>query len=208
MRTIRHLLGMTLLLQLSACSLDANAENRAVASGVETAIFAGGCFWCMEPPYDKIDGVLSTISGYSGGHSKNPTYKSVSSGRTGHAEVLQVRYDPARVSYQRLLEIFWRNIDPTRDDGQFCDRGNQYRPAIYYLNEEQLDAAQASKRNIEQTKTFADELKVEITSAGEFYPAEEYHQDYYKKNPVRYKYYRYSCGRDKRLQQLWGDKSG
>ena len=208
MRAIQHLLLMTLIMQISACGIDVNAESKTAATGSEIAIFAGGCFWCMEPPYDKVDGVISTISGYTGGHTKNPTYKSVSSGRSGHAEVLQVSYDPSRVSYQQLLEIFWRNIDPTRDDGQFCDRGTQYRPAIYYLNEEQLAAAQASRDYIEQTKTFPDKLKVEITRAGKFYPAEEYHQDYYKKNPVRYKYYRYSCGRDKRLKQLWGDMAG
>ena len=178
------------------------------ADDTETAIFAGGCFWCMEPPYDKVDGVISTISGYSGGHKKNPSYRQVSTGRTGHTEVVQITFDPELVSYEVLLDIFWRNVDPTRDDGQFCDTGNQYRPAIFYMNEKQHEAALASLREIQHIKTFADPIKVEITRASEFYPAEEYHQDYYLKNPLRYKYYRYGCGRDKRLEKLWGNKSG
>lgn len=173
-----------------------------------TAIFAGGCFWCMEPPYDKLDGVISTISGYSDGHKKTPTYKEVSSGRTGHTEVVQITYDPARVSYKKLLEVFWINVDPTRDDGQFCDTGNQYRPAIFYQDSLQQQAAMDSLREIENKKTFSASIKVEIKEASVFYPAEEYHQDYYIKNPIRYKYYRYSCGRDKRLETLWGEMSG
>ena len=173
-----------------------------------TALFAGGCFWCMEPPYDEIDGVIATISGYSGGSSKNPTYRQVSSGKTGHTEVVQITYNPEVVTYEKLLEVFWRNIDPTRDNGQFCDGGNQYRPAIFYMNEEQHQAALSSLSEIEHVKTFSDPIKVEITAASEFYPAEEYHQDYYLKNPLRYKYYRYGCGRDKRLEKLWGKKSG
>ena len=200
--------GFALLSLLLAAYLPAGAQESSPSTGTSTAIFAGGCFWCMEPPYDEIDGVISTISGYSGGHKKNPTYKQVSTGRTGHTEVVQITFDPNRVSYKKLLDIFWRNIDPTTDKGQFCDRGSQYRPAIFYMDEEQQETALASLQEIEQVKTFAAPIKVEISKAGEFYPAEEYHQDYYRKNPIRYKYYRYGCGRDKRLEQLWGKNSG
>jgi peptide-methionine (S)-S-oxide reductase len=183
------------------------AESASPSSSSEIAIatFAGGCFWCMEPPYDKLDGVISTISGYSGGSTKNPTYKQVSAGRTGHAEVIQLSYDPKKISYEELLIVFWRNIDPTRNDGQFCDRGNQYRPAIFYHDEAQQKAAEASKARITASKTFRDKIRVEISEVSTFYAAEDYHQDYYQKNPVRYKYYRYSCGRDKRLKELWGE---
>ena len=172
-----------------------------------TAIFAGGCFWCMEPPYDKLDGVHATISGYIGGNTVNPSYKQVSSGTTGHTEALQVTYDPTRVSYEKLLEVFWRNVDPTTDDRQFCDRGSQYRPGIFYLDEAQEKAARASLAELEKNKPFRDAIKVEITAAATFYAAEEYHQDYYLKNPLRYKFYRYNCGRDQRLEALWGKKS-
>ncbi len=206
MKLFRNL-AMCVLTGMIPLTVQLNAQE-SIGAKTDTAIFAGGCFWCMEPPYDGVDGVLATISGYSGGHSKNPTYKQVSSGKTGHTEVIQISFDPTVVSYEKLLQIFWRNIDPTRDDGQFCDRGNQYRPAIFYLNEEQHQAALSSLEEIELVKTFADPIKVEITAASEFYPAEEYHQDYYLKNPLRYKYYRYGCGRDKRLEKLWGKKSG
>ena len=208
MRANIFFLLCTLVLACSACSLDANADGKAETIKSETAVFAGGCFWCMEPPYDKLHGVVSTISGYSNGHTKNPSYTAVSSGRTGHAEVLQVTYDPSQISYEELLKVFWLNIDPTRNDGQFCDNGNQYRPGIYYQNEAQYAAAVKSKENITATKKFPDSIKVEIEKAKQFFPAEEYHQDYYKKNPVRYKYYRYSCGRDKRLKELWGIEAG
>ena len=170
------------------------------------ATFAGGCFWCMEPPYDKLDGVVATISGYSGGHKKNPTYREVSAGTTGHAEVVQIIYDPTKASYEKLLEVFWRNIDPTTADRQFCDKGTQYRPAIFYHDEEQKRLALESKDHIEKTKTFKEPIVVEITAASQFYPAEDYHQNYYMKNPFRYKFYRYSCGRDQRLMDLWGDQ--
>ena len=174
----------------------------------EKAVFAGGCFWCMEPPFDKLDGVISTTSGYSGGHTKNPSYKQVSSGQTGHTEAMQVVYNPGQISFEQLLAVFWRNVDPTRNDGQFCDGGNQYRPAIFYHDDAQKLAANASKASIIDSKTFAEMIKVEIVKATTFYAAEDYHQDYYRKNPVRYKYYRYSCGRDRRLKELWGDKTG
>ena len=168
------------------------------------ATFAGGCFWCMEPPYDKLPGVISTISGYMGGKTKNPTYEAVSTGTTGHTEVVQVEYDPSRVSYAQPLEVFWRNIDPTQKNAQFCDQGSQYRTAIFYHNEEQKKLAEASKAALVKNKPFKGEIVTEVTSAPEFYRAEEYHQDYYKKNPQRYKLYRTGCGRDARLIALWG----
>jgi len=172
-----------------------------------TAIFAGGCFWCMEPPFDALDGVISTVSGYSGGHKANPKYKEVSSGRTGHTEVVQVTYDPKLVSYEKLLEVFWMNIDPTVKDRQFCDKGSQYRSGIFYQNEAQKIAAEQSLAKLKKSKPFKQPIVTEITKASVFYPAEDYHQDYYMKNPVRYKYYRYSCGRDNRLEEIWGEKS-
>jgi len=174
----------------------------------EKATFAGGCFWCMEPPYDKLPGVISTTSGYMGGRTVNPTYEAVSSGSTGHAEVVQVVYDPSKVTYEKLLEVFWVNIDPTVKDRQFCDSGHQYRSAIFYHNEEQRRLASQSKMALESSKALKGPVVTEIVAATEFYPAEEYHQHYYKKNPIRYKYYRTSCGRDKRLKELWGDKAG
>ncbi len=172
-----------------------------------TVTFAGGCFWCMEPPYDKLPGVVATISGYMGGTKRNPTYEEVSTGRTGHTEVVQVTYDPAKVSYEKLLEVFWRNIDPTVADRQFCDFGSQYRTAIFYHTAEQRRLAEASKGALEKSKPFKDPIVTPIAAAGDFWRAEDYHQDYYKKNPARYKYYRTGCGRDARLVQLWG-KSG
>jgi peptide-methionine (S)-S-oxide reductase len=168
------------------------------------ATFAGGCFWCMEPPYDKLPGVISTTSGYMGGKTPNPTYEQVTTGLTGHAEVVQVEYDPRKVSYQKLLEVFWRNIDPTQRDGQFCDIGSHYRSGIFYHNDEQRRLAQASKAALEKNKPFKGEIVTEITAASTFYRAEEYHQDFYRKNPRRYQLYRTGCGRDARLQALWG----
>jgi peptide-methionine (S)-S-oxide reductase len=170
----------------------------------EAAIFAGGCFWCMEHPYDETRGVISTTSGYIGGHKVDPTYQEVSAGKTGHTEAVKVVFDPSQVSYETLLKIFWPNVDPTANDHQFCDYGSQYRPGIFYTSEEQKRLALASEAQINATKTFKQPLKVEITKATTFYPAEDYHQDYYIKNPLRYKYYRLSCGRDGRLDELWG----
>ena len=169
-----------------------------------TATFAGGCFWCMEPPYDKLDGVVSTTSGYIGGRKKNPTYEEVSEGTTGHAEAVQVAYDPTKVSYEKLLEVFWQNIDPFTPNAQFCDHGSQYRSAIFYHDEEQKRAAEASKQKLEKSGRFTQPIVTEIVAASEFYPAEDYHQDYYLKNPVKYQYYRWGCGRDARLEALWG----
>ena len=172
------------------------------------ATFAGGCFWCMEPPFDKLPGVLGTTSGYMGGSRKNPTYEEVSSGTTGHAEVVQVLYDPSKVSYEKLLEVFWVNVDPTVKDRQFCDVGTQYRTAIFVHSPEQRKAAEASKAALEKSKPFKEAIVTPIVDAGDFWPAEDYHQDYYLKNPVRYTYYRTGCGRDARLKQLWGDRAG
>jgi peptide-methionine (S)-S-oxide reductase len=193
---------------LILAALCAAAAPPAVPPGHAVATFAGGCFWCMEPPYDKLPGVTATISGYMGGRNANPTYPEVSSGNTGHAEVVQVVYDPKKVSYEKLLEVFWHNVDPTVKDRQFCDSGNQYRTAIFFHDEAQRKAAEASKAALEKSKPFKDALVTPIEMAGAFYPAEEYHQDYYKKNPVRYQIYRSGCGRDARLKQLWGDKAG
>ena len=181
----------------------ASAASKQADTGV--AIFAGGCFWCMEPPFDKLDGVLSTTSGYTGGKQANPTYKQVSSGRTNHREAVRIEYDPKRVSYDQLLETFWINIDPLDSRGQFCDKGPHYTSAIYGLDEEQFAAAQASKAALESEGKLKGDIKTEILSATPFYNAEDYHQDYYKKNPVRYKYYRWGCGRDARLKKLWGE---
>lgn len=188
---------MLLLMMGMVLALPVHAE-------LESAIFAGGCFWCVESDFDKVDGVVSTTSGYSGGHMDHPSYKAVSAGGTGHTEAVKVEFDPQRVSYRQLVDYFWRTIDPTVDDRQFCDRGSQYRAEIFYKNEQQHQAALASKNMVEKDKSFPQPIVTEITKAGEFFPAEDYHQDYYKKNPLRYKYYRYSCGRDKRVEELWG----
>jgi peptide-methionine (S)-S-oxide reductase len=196
---------LTALLSLVAAVALAAAPT--VPPGQATAIFAGGCFWCMEPPFDKLPGVTATTSGYSGGRTVNPTYEQVSSGSTGHAEVVQVIFDPKVVSYEKLLEVFWVNIDPTVKDRQFCDGGTQYRTAIFYANDAQRKAAEASKAAIEKSKPFKEPVVTPIEMAGAFYPAEDYHQDYYKKNPVKYNLYRTGCGRDSRLKQLWGDKA-
>lgn len=186
--------------------VSAQAAKKPVAGKPATAIatFAGGCFWCMEEAFDPVPGVVSTISGYMGGKTRNPTYEQVSTGSTGHAEVIQVEYDPKRVSYEKLLEVFWRNIDPTQPGGQFCDIGSQYRSGIFYHDEEQKRLAEASKAALVKNKPFKGEIVTEITRATDFYPAEDYHQDYYTKNPVRYKFYKTGCGRAARLKQLWG----
>ena len=185
-----------------------SAQQPTVAPGQAVATFAGGCFWCMEPPFDKLPGVTATISGYAGGAKVNPTYQEVSSGSTGHTEAVQVIYDPKKVSYEKLLEVFWVNVDPTVKDRQFCDSGTQYRTSIFYHDEAQRKAAEASRAALEKSKPFKEAIVTPIVMAGAFYPAEEYHQDYYKKNPVRYQIYRSGCGRDARLKQVWGDRAG
>ncbi|HME44504.1 MAG TPA: peptide-methionine (S)-S-oxide reductase MsrA [Syntrophorhabdales bacterium] len=179
-------------------------EKSADSPQSEKATFAGGCFWCMEHPFDQLEGVLSVTVGYTGGQKKNPTYEEVSSGMTGHAESVQIVYDPAKITYTKLLDVFWHNIDPTVKNQQFCDVGNQYRTAIFYHNEEQKRLAEESKKTLEKSGRFKGPIYTEIVPASEFYPAEEYHQHYYKKNPIRYKFYRYNCGRDERLQEVWG----
>ena len=172
-----------------------------------SAVFAGGCFWCMEPPYDELDGVISTTSGYIGGSVPNPTYEQVVAGGTGHAEAVRVVYDPSKVGYEQLVDVFWVNVDPTQADGQFCDHGDQYRTAIFYADAEQKQLAEQSLVELEQTKPFDGEIVTDIAPATVFYPAEDYHQDYYQTNPLRYKYYRWGCGRDQRLIELWGDRA-
>ncbi len=179
---------------------NANAQSSEKAS----AVFAGGCFWCMEPPFDKTPGVLSTTSGYSGGKKVNPTYEEVSAGSTGHFESEKIEYDPSKVSYEQLLDVFWHNVDPFDAKGQFCDKGTQYRSAIFYGNEKEKQLAEASKKKV--ADKFHKEVATLILPAKEFYPAEDYHQDYYEKNPIRYKFYRYGCGRDARLEEVWGKK--
>nr|WP_307726538.1 peptide-methionine (S)-S-oxide reductase MsrA [Trichlorobacter sp.] len=183
-------------------------STTATAATPERAIFAGGCFWCMEQPFDTLPGVLSVMPGYTGGTKPNPTYQEVSAGGTGHTEAVEISYDPARISYEKLLQIFWRNIDPTKDDRQFCDIGNQYRAAIFYISDQQRTLALASKEDINKIKRFKEPVVTEIVPASRFYPAEEYHRQYYKKNPLRYRFYRSNCGRDKRLNELWGATAG
>jgi peptide-methionine (S)-S-oxide reductase len=180
------------------------AESASVDTDHKTATFAGGCFWCMEPPFDKLEGVISTTSGYIGGHKQDPSYKEVSRGGTGHAEAVQIVYDPGLVDYAELLDVFWHNIDPTTANGQFCDWGDQYRSEIFYHDTEQRQLATKSRAALEELKPFEEPVVTAISEATTFYPAEDYHQDYYQKNPVRYKFYRYGCGRDKRLEELWG----
>jgi len=211
----RGLLAALALAVLTACSPQKPAPPAAsvpvapqavVATGpTAKAVFAGGCFWCVESDFDKVPGVLSTISGYTGGKTENPTYQEVSSHTTGHAEAVEIVFDTNRVSYETLVEHFWRTIDPTTKDRQFCDVGSPYRTAIFAQDDAQMQIAQASRAALEKSKPFDAPIVTEVVKADTFYPAEEYHQDYYIKNPVRYSYYRNGCGRDARLRQLWGD---
>ena len=173
-----------------------------VAAQTRDAVFAGGCFWCLEGPFDALPGVIETQAGYTGGKLPNPTYEDVSSGTSGHIEAMRVVYDPDKVDFEKLLAVFWRNIDPTDAGGQFCDRGPQYRSAIFFADKAEEASARAGKAQIEETRGF--KIATEILPRTEFYAAEEYHQDYYKKNPVRYHFYRQGCGRDLRLKQIWG----
>jgi peptide-methionine (S)-S-oxide reductase len=169
------------------------------------ATFAGGCFWCMEAPFDQLPGVVATTSGYTGGRVKNPSYEAVSMGGTGHAEAVQIAYDPAKIGYARLLDVFWRNIDPFAKNAQFCDHGPQYRSAVFYANEDERRLAEESKRAVEQR--FGKPVATQIVPLSEFYPAEDYHQDFYRKDPLRYRSYRAGCGRDRRLRELWGEEA-
>jgi peptide-methionine (S)-S-oxide reductase len=198
-KLLRLLAGLVLVAAASAA-----AAQVTPAAGRQTAIFAGGCFWCMEHPFDEIDGVLSVTSGYTGGTKANPAYEEVSSSTTGHAEAVQVIYDPGKVGYQKLVDVFWHNIDPLAANAQFCDHGTQYRSAIFYQGEEQKRIAEASKEALTKSGRFDKPIATQIVAASTFWPAEGYHQHYYKTNPVRYKFYRLNCGRDQRLEQLWG----
>ena len=184
-----------------------NIQSTSLAAAGATsgkAYFAGGCFWCMEEALEKVEGVLSVTSGYMGGTVANPSYEEVSAGRTGHAESVEVVYDPSKVSYQKLLEAFWHNVDPITPNAQFCDHGSQYRSAIFFQTDEEKRVSDISKQAIEQSRRFKEPIVTQIVMASQFYPAEEYHQDFYKKNPVRYKFYKYNCGRAQRLEALWG----
>jgi peptide-methionine (S)-S-oxide reductase len=191
-------------LGLSAAGFAQQPAKPATAS----AIFAGGCFWCMEPPFDALPGVISTTSGYTSGHTVDPTYVSTSTGKTGHTEAVKIVYDPAKVSYEKLLHVFWRNHDPLTANAQFCDRGSQYRAGIYFGSEEERKLAEGSKAELEKSGRFKSPITTEIVAQTAFYPAEDYHQDYYQKNPIRYKIYRTGCGRDRRLNELWGAEAG
>jgi peptide-methionine (S)-S-oxide reductase len=205
-------LGEQLMLRLSliaACLLAAisgvAAQDKTTQDKTATAIFAGGCFWCVEADFDKVAGVLSTTSGYIGGSVNNPTYAQVSAGGTGHAEAVKIVYDPAKVTYAKLLDVYWHNVDPLAKDKQFCDSGDQYRTAIFYADDAQKKLAEETKKQV-AAKFAPRTVYTQIVQAGPFYDAEDYHQDYYKKNEARYKFYRWNCGRDQRLEQLWGKK--
>lgn len=200
-RSIALCVSVLWFAQTSASPTTEPAEGQAVAT------FAGGCFWCMEPPFDALDGVVATISGYTGGTAERPSYEEVSAGGTGHAEALRVIYDPDKLTYARLLEVFWRNIDPVTADRQFCDGGEQYRSAIFVHDEAQADAARKSRDALAASGRLPGPIVTEIVPAGAFWPAEEYHQDYYRKNPIRYEFYRFNCGRDDRLRELWGSSA-
>lgn len=190
---------------LLAASANALAESTSSPAQTATAIFAGGCFWCVEADFEKLEGVVAAESGYTGGSVVNPTYEEVSAGRTGHTEAVKLTYDPAKVSYETLVEFFWRHIDPTVKDQQFCDRGSQYRSAIYWGNDQERAVVEKSRDALVKSGMFTT-IHTEIGAASTFYSAEDYHQDYYKKNPVRYNYYRFSCGRDERVKEVWGKK--
>jgi peptide-methionine (S)-S-oxide reductase len=200
-------LAITCLLFMSFMAGTGDADPAAANPKLEKATFAGGCFWCMEPPFDRLNGVVSVTAGYTGGQKKDPSYEEVSSGTTGHTESVEVIYDPAKISYTKLLDAFWHNIDPTVKDRQFCDTGSQYRTAIFYHDEVQKKLAEQSKKMLIDSKRLKGPIHTEVTPASTFYKAEEYHQKYYKKNPVRYQYYRWNCGRDQRLKEIWGENA-
>ena len=197
-------LGLSIWLVLTAAAVGQGTSPPKTAK----ATFAGGCFWCVEADFDKVDGVISTTSGYIGGHTAKPTYEDVVRGGTGHAEAVEIVYDPAKVSYEKLVDVFWHNIDPLAKDRQFCDRGDEYRTQIFAHTPEQLRLAEASKAALDASGRFDRKIATTITPASQFTAAEEYHQDYYKKNPLQYRFYRFNCGRDARVKQLWGDEAG
>ena len=199
------ILGIVLFGMIQVSRADQMMEGGAHPQKLEKAVFAGGCFWCMTPPFEKLDGVVKVLSGYSGGTALNPTYEDYA--EKGHIEVVEVTYDPSKVTYAQLLDVFWRQVNPMDSGGQFCDRGPQYRPAIFYINEEQKVLAEQSREKLAKSGKFAKPITTEIVAASTFYPAEEYHQDYYKKNPLPYKFYRFKCGRDQYLEKIWGKSS-
>ncbi len=203
MRTRWWLTGLAVMMS-GGMTMAAETSSTDRAAQLEKATFAGGCFWCMEPPFERLPGVVSVTSGYTGGPEKNPTYEQVSSGSTGHCESVEIAYDPAKITYQQLLDVFWRNIDPTTPNRQFADAGTQYRTAIFYHTDEQRRLAEASKLELQASGKFSKPIVTQIEPAGPFYPAEDYHQDYYKKNPLRYKLYRLGSGRDGYLKKTWG----
>ena len=203
-RPLRAVLAVALVLS-AALSIGAASLSSAAEDGLEVATFAGGCFWCVESDFDKVPGVVRTVSGYTGGTLADPTYKRVSAGGTGHREAVQIFYDPKQVTYATLVEIFWRSVDPTDGGGQFCDRGQSYETAIFANSLEQKQQAEASKRELQRSGVLNRPVVTPIEVAAPFYPAEDYHQDYYQKNPLRYGLYRYSCGRDARIEELWGE---
>lgn len=193
------------LLVLTAPLRDPRAETKTTAAAAANVlIVAGGCFWCVESDFDRVPGVLETVSGYTGGHLKNPTYEDVSHGASGHYEAVRITFDPAKVSYADLLEIFWRSVDPTDDGGQFCDRGMSYKTAIFPTTPEQTRLAELSKQRLENANLLKSPVATRIIAAQPFYPAEDYHQNYYRKNTLRYRFYRLNCGRDRRVEQVWG----
>jgi peptide-methionine (S)-S-oxide reductase len=210
-KTVKRLRNLLLIILLSlglvsfGCSQPTSLADPIALGASSQAIFAGGCFWCMEKPFDEIPGVIETTSGYTGGNKANPTYREVSSGRTGHTESVQVTFDPKKVSYEQLLKVFWRNVDPFDVNGQFCDKGSQYRSAIFYTDPQQQKLAEQSKATVSQTLKAP--IVTEITPASTFYPAEDYHQNYYQTHSAKYQFYRYACGRDRRLQEVWGKEA-
>ncbi len=207
MRKYAFLPALLLVISLGVFlrTLGGGSESQAQDAGYETATFAGGCFWCIQPPFDELDGVVKTTVGYTGGKEKDPTYKDVSYGKTGHTESIEIIYDPKKVTYEELLEVFWMNIDPTDSGGQFVDRGKQYRPAIFYHGEAQKKAAEESKAKLDKSGRFDNPVVVEIVEAAAFYPAEDYHQKFYQKSPVRYKSYKSGSGRDQFIEKYWGE---
>ncbi len=204
--SLRGALAAAFLL-LSVIILGTPSPSRAAEEGLEAAILAGGCFWCVEADFDKVPGVVATVSGYTGSAFPDPTYKKVSAGGTGHREAVKITYDPKQVSYDRLLHIFWRSIDPTDPGGQFCDRGDSYGTAIFVTNQNQRDSAEKSKAELQDSGVLGQAIVTPIETAGIFYPAEQYHQNYYRKSPIRYWFYRNNCGRDRRLRALWGPQA-
>lgn len=204
MTTQRRFIDLTIGLIVCMILANVTLADTTAATPSAKAYFAGGCFWCMEEAFEKVEGVVSVVSGYMGGTVANPSYEEVSAGRTGHAESVEITYDPTKVTYQKLLDAFWHNVDPLTPNAQFCDHGSQYRSAIFYSTEDEKRLAEESKSAIEQAKKFPAPIVTQLVPAATFYPAEDYHQDYYKKNPLRYKYYKYGCGRASRLEALWG----